>query len=93
MAQTLNGKLLKLLAIIGSIISFGFMFIYITGIRNTGVETMGRPIWWNHLRPVHSFFFASFAIMAFIGNKNAHIPLALDVIVGFSSFVAKYFIF
>ena len=91
LAKTLKGKQLKLLALVATIISFGFMYIYVTGIRKTGAETMNAPIWWNNLRPIHSLLYATFAILAFLDKENSHIPLAIDVVIGFSSFVTEHF--
>ena len=36
-----------------SVIALGFITIYVFGWRKTGLETMGAPIWWNDLRPLH----------------------------------------
>lgn len=33
--------------------------------RDTGLETFGKPIWWNHLRPVHAVLHLLFAATSF----------------------------
>mgnify|MGYP000058923125 CR=1 FL=1 len=35
------------------IIGMGFILIFTFGLRKTGAETQGQPIWWNSLRPIH----------------------------------------
>ena len=80
-----------LLAKIALVISFGFMYIFVTGIRKTGMETMGAPIWWNALRPVHSILYASYALMTFAKKQNAYLPLVVDVVIGFLGFLMKHF--
>ena len=64
-------------------ISFGFMYIWVNGLRKTGIETLGEKIWWNDLRPLHSILWGIFAVMAFQGNQNAWKVLLLDVTIGF----------
>ena len=71
----LAGPLLMLPAI-------GFSVIYIFGLRNTGAETMGKPLWWNHMRPIHATLYFMAAILAMGGKNQAAIPLAADVAVG-----------
>ena len=64
-------------------ISCGFMYIWVNGLRKTGIETLGEKIWWNDLRPLHSILWGIFAVMAFQGNQNAWKVLLLDVTIGF----------
>ena len=72
-------------------IAAGFLTIYVMGWRKTGVETQGRPIWWNHLRPVHAAFYASAAVALFSGNNVASASLLLaDTAVGTAAFAQKH---
>ena len=80
-------QLLKPMAILAACISFGFMYIWANGLRKTGPETFGDPIWWNDLRPIHSLLYAIFAVMAYNGNENAWKVLLLDVTFGFGVWV------
>ena len=64
------------------LISIGFAVIYIGNLRKTGIETMGKPIWWNHMRPLHGALYFLAATLAMRGSQYASIPLAADVIVG-----------
>lgn len=67
---------------IATIISAGFFYIYFTGSRPTGIETGGKPIWWNHLRPIHGFLYGLFAYLAITGNKSAWMVLFADTMFG-----------
>jgi hypothetical protein len=51
-----------LLAIFLLIISISFFIIYIFGLRKTGLETQGQPIWWDSLRPLHGLLYGIAAI-------------------------------
>ena len=89
LARTLTGTSLDLFAMLAILISFGFMYIYVTGSIQAGAET---TIWWNSLRPVHSLLYLSFALLSLNKNKNAHMPLAIDVVLGFASFIVNHFV-
>ena len=62
--------------------AIGFAVIYVGGLRKTGAETMGKPLWWNHMRPVHAALYFMAATLAMGGNRRASLPLAADVLVG-----------
>ena len=79
--------LLQIMALLAASISFGFMYIWANGLRKTGPETFGDPIWWNDLRPLHSILYAIFAFMAYNGSEHAWKVLLLDVTIGFSAWV------
>jgi len=55
------------------------------------VEVFGEKIWWNDLRPLHSFIYFLFAYNAIIGNTNAWMYLLADVIIGLFSFLIFHF--
>ena len=81
-------KSLKSTGYVALLPAIGFMYIYLTGSRQTGAETQGDKIWWNDLRPLHSLLYFSFAYMAINGDQNnAYIALLIDVIIGLSSFI------
>lgn len=78
----------QILAIIAFIIGTGFIYIFITGIRKTGLETGGENIWWNNLRPLHAFFYYLFAYMVYTKNiKDAWKVIVIDVVIGLISFI------
>jgi hypothetical protein len=80
----------KIFSIIASIIGMSFFIIYVTGMRKTGIETGGKPIWWNQWRPVHGFLYLLFAILNAMNVRNAWMILALDAIIGLIAFSIHY---
>ena len=87
LAKNIQLKYLKYMGYFALLISFSFLYIFLTGSRKTGAEVFGEKIWWNDLRPIHSFLYFLFAYNAIIGNRNAWIYLLIDVIVGLISFL------
>ena len=80
-AKNIQVKYLKYMGYLALLISFGFMYIFLTGSRETGAEVFGEKIWWNNLRPLHSLLYFLFAYNAIIGNRNAWIYLLIDVVI------------
>ena len=85
-------KDLKYLGYAALVPAIAFMYLYITGGRQTGPEVFGDKIWWNDLRPVHSILYFLFAYNAIIGNKQAWIYLLVDVLFGLTSFLAHHYL-
>lgn len=73
-------------------IGISFIVIYLNGWRKTGIETEGRLIWWNDIRPLHGFMFITFSLLNFLNFKYSWIFLALDVIIGLISFFYHYYL-
>ena len=90
-AKNINARYLKYLGYLTLLPAIGFMFIYLTGSRKTGMETFGEKIWWNNLRPIHSILYFLFAYNAIIGNTNSWIYLLVDVIIGLTSFLIFHY--
>ncbi len=82
---------LRIMGVIAIMISIGFITIFIFGLRKTGPETMGSPIWWNSLRPFHSVAYFIFGVLAIMGiQKVAWTILLIDVIVGLIAFILHH---
>jgi hypothetical protein len=83
-------EFLSTLGFIALIPAVGFMYIYVNGLRKTGPEVFGERIWWNHLRPLHSVLWFTFAYMA-INNmyQDAWKVLLLDVSIGFTAWLTS----
>ena len=90
-AKYIDPKYLPYLGYLSIIPAIGFAYIFIFGKRKTGAETFGQKIWWNNLRPVHSFMFALFAYLAINKNKNSHIVLFTDTFIGLVSFLYYHY--
>ena len=85
-------EFLPYMGYVAVMISIGFFYIYFTGSRKTGVETGGKPIWWNNLRPLHGFLYGLFAYGAINGNRDSWKVLLVDVIIGFTAFINHHFL-
>ena len=67
-------------------VGFSFLRLWLNpGLRPTGPETFGKPIWWNSVRPIHAILWISFAIAALMDKEYAWKFLAADVIIGLTS--------
>jgi hypothetical protein len=91
-AKYINTKYLKYLGYVALLPAIGFIYIYLTGSRETGAEVFGEKIWWNNLRPVHSILYFLFAYNAIIGNKQSWIYLLIDVLIGLISFLIHHYV-
>ena len=85
-AKKIDINYLPLLGYVTLLPAFGFMYIFLTGSRKTGLEVGGGKIWWNDLRPVHSLLYFLFAYNAIIKNRHAWRYLALDICIGLIAF-------
>jgi hypothetical protein len=91
-AKNIDTELLKYMGYLLLLPAFGFIYIYLTGIRKTGAEVFGDKIWWNNLRPIHGLLYLLFSYNAINGNKTAWIYLFIDVLLGLTSFLTYHFI-
>jgi hypothetical protein len=91
-AKYINVKYLKYLGYLALLPAIGFIYIYLTGSRETGAEVFGEKIWWNDLRPIHSILYFLFAYNAIIGNKQSWIYLLVDVLFGLISFLIHHYV-
>jgi hypothetical protein len=88
MAKYGNVTIKKILGIIAFMIATGFLFIYFGKLRETGLETGGEKIWWNHLRPIHAVLYYFFFYNVFFADiNNAWKILIFDILIGLLSFL------
>lgn len=88
LAKYSSDNILYLMGIGALCISFGFMYIFISGTRKSGPETFGEKIWWNDFRPIHAFLYLLFAVLVFTKWKHyAWIVLLVDVLIGLGAFL------
>ena len=81
---------LPILGYIALLPAIGFLYIFTTGSRKTGIEVGGGPIWWDWLRPVHALLYLAFAYNAISKNRDAWLYLAADVIIGLVAFLVHH---
>jgi hypothetical protein len=91
LAYTISDQWLKYSGYLALIPAFGFMFIYLTDLRYSGIEVFGDNIWWNYLRPFHSIMYGLFGYNAIIGNRNAWKYLLADALVGLGGFIKEHY--
>ena len=68
--------------------ALGIAAIYWFGLRKTGAETFGQPIWWNALRPAHAVLWAAFALAALLRVREAWTILLFDTLLGLGAWIA-----
>ena len=90
-AKNISANLLPYIGYLALLPAIGFAYIFVTNSRNTGVEVFGDKIWWNNLRPIHSFLYFMFAFNAINKNTDAWIYLLVDVILGSISFLVFHY--
>jgi hypothetical protein len=91
-AKNIDIKLLPYLGYVALLFVTGFIYIFVTGSRKTGVEVFGGKIWWNDLRPLHALMYSLFAYNAINKNPNSWMFLLIDVIIGLISFLFFHYI-
>ena len=89
-AKFADPKWLPWMGGIAAIIAASFMYLWVTGSRQTGAEVDGGPIWWTALRPIHALFYGLFAYLAFQQSSDAWKPLAVDVLFGLAAFFYEH---
>ena len=91
LAKNTSVYVLKILGYLALLPAIGFIYIYLTGSRQTGAEVFGEKIWWNNLRPIHAILYLLYAYNAINGVKSAWIYLFIDVVIGLISFLVYHY--
>jgi hypothetical protein len=81
----------KKIALVLLLPAIGFIYIYALGLRKTGGETFGDPIWWNNLRPVHALSLLIFSALALSDNSRAWVILLIDTLIGAIAWMLHHF--
>jgi len=71
--------------------AIGFLYLYFTGKRQSGLETQGAPIWWAPFRLLHGLIYFGFAYAAFRQVAMAYQILLLDVCLGLGLFLWHHY--
>ena len=90
LAKNMSVNYLPVLGYIALLPAIGFIYIYVSGSRKTGVEVGGEKIWWNYLRPIHALLYFLFAYNAIYKNADSWKYLAADVVIGLVSFLIHH---
>jgi hypothetical protein len=86
-AWTVSIKYLRLLGYIALLPAIGFLYLFVSGKRQVGLETQGEPIWWSKFRSIHGIMYLLFAIYAIKGVRSAYLFLLIDVLIGLGLFL------
>ena len=71
--------------------SGGWIYLFLTGKRTSGVETQGAPIWWRQFRIVHGLLYLLFAFYAIQRVATAYQILLADVSFGLVIFLWHHY--
>ena len=91
LAKGISHQKLVILGYIALLLAIGFMTIYLGDFRKRGIETGGKLIWWNHLRPVHALLWTLFAYLAINKSADAWKVALADVTLGFLAHVHHHY--
>jgi len=91
LAKNANKTYLRYMGYLSLLPAIGFIYLFLSGTRQTGKEVFGDKIWWNNLRPIHGIIYLLFAYNAITGNLFAWIYLLIDVIIGLISFLSFHY--
>ena len=91
LAKNISLNYLPMLGYIALLPAIGFIYIYLTGSRKTGLEVGGEKIWWNDLRPIHAVLYFLFAYNAIYKHADSWKYLAADVLLGLVAFLFHHF--
>jgi len=90
-AKYLPLSYLPYMGIVTLVIAIGFLYLYFTGKRTTGLETQGAPIWWMKFRIFHGLMYGLFSFLAFNYMRNAYKVLLVDTIIGLLLFLHYHY--
>lgn len=91
LAKNISLNYLPILGYIALLPAIGFIYIYLTGSRKTGLEVGGEKIWWNDLRPLHAGLYFLFAYNAIYKHADSWKYLAADVLIGLIAFLYHHY--
>ena len=86
-AWSISIKYLPLLGYIALLPAIGFLYLFVSGKRQTGLETQGQPIWWVNFRPIHGILYLLFSLYAIKGIRKSYLFLLIDVLIGLLLFL------
>lgn len=82
---------LQTLAVFATFVTIGFLVLWVFGLRKTGPETGGAPIWWDSLRPIHAALWAMVAWSSWSHRQHlAWRILLLDTVIGLTAFLVYH---
>jgi hypothetical protein len=92
LSKNISITYLPILGYLTTLIGIGFAYLFLTGLRQTGLEVFGDKIWWNNLRPIHATLYLTFSYNAVNKIRSGWVYLLTDVILGLLSFLIFHYI-
>lgn len=92
LAKVIPLDYLPILGYITFIIASSFTYIFLSGSRKRGLETIGEKIWWNELRPVHALLYFLFSYYAIHKIRCGWLYLLYDICIGLFSFLIFHYV-
>lgn len=83
---------LQPLGVLYILFGLGIATIYIFKLRDVGIETGGKKIWWDKFRLLFALIWISFGIAALQKKRYAWKILTFDIIAGYSLFINHHFL-
>lgn len=77
----------SILALGFAVLSVGALYQYVMKTRQVGA--FHNKVWWDHLRPIHSFLFACTAYGVWVRYPYAYLFVLLDTFIGVVGFSTK----
>lgn len=74
-----NKNVMIFLSVIYFILGTGLIYNFLVKTRKVGA--FNNKVWWDNLRPIHSFLFLSFSYLAIYHQEHSWKPLFLDSII------------
>jgi len=85
--------LLKVYGGVLLMIGLGFLYLFVTGKRKTGLETEGKPIWWRPFRILHGLMYCLAAFFVLDRQRRAAFQtLLIDTCLGLALFLYHYYL-
>lgn len=79
---------LQIIGVLFLLQSIGFLYLFFSNKRLTAFESGGKT-WWAPFRLIHGFLYLTAFIYSIRGDRNAWVPLFIDVLFGLTKFI-KY---
>lgn len=68
-----------------------FLFKFVRSVHSKKLGFFGGEVWWKDMRLLHAVLYLTFALQAFVGQRDAWIVLAVDVLLGAMVLSNHYF--
>lgn len=72
-------------------ISFGFLYLFFSGKRQVGLETLGAPIWWSQFRFFHGLMYLLFSLYAISRYSYSYKFILYDTFIGLALFFINHY--